>query len=69
MSAVVAEPRAVRNSGRTAGRLQDIEIDAEPSLVASLVLDTGVWPPGRQRAIVPRELRAIDWIARTIDLG
>ena len=42
MSAVAAEPRAVRNSGRTAGRLQDIEIDAEHSLVASLVLDTEI---------------------------
>jgi len=34
---------AVRSRGRTTGRLQDIEIDAERWLVAALVLDTGVW--------------------------
>ena len=33
---------AVRSGGRTTGSLQDIEIDAERWLVASLVLDIGV---------------------------
>ena len=41
---------------------------ADPHL-RSGEIDTGVWLPGRRRAIVPREVRAIDWIARTIDLG
>ena len=60
---------AVRERGRITGRLQDIEIDAGRWLVASLVLDSGVWLPGRRRSIAPREVRAIDWIARTIELG
>jgi hypothetical protein len=60
---------AVREHGRIAGRLQDIEIDAGRWTVASLALDTGVWLPGRRRMIEPREVRAIDWIARTIELG
>lgn len=58
-----------RQNGRTAGRLQDIEIDAARWVVASLVLDTGVWLPARRRVMEPREVRAIDWIARTIELG
>jgi hypothetical protein len=60
---------AVRQAGRTTGRLQDIEIDARRWTVASLVLDTGLWVPGRRRGVAPREVRAIDWIARTIELG
>ena len=60
---------AVRQNGRTTGRLQDIEIDAARWAVESLVLDSGVWLPGRRRVIAPREVRAIDWIARTIELG
>ena len=60
---------AVRERGRTTGRLQDIEIDAGRWLVASLVLDSGVWLPGRRRSIAPRKVRAIDWIARAIELG
>ena len=60
---------AVRSNGRTTGRLQDIEIDVGHWRVATLVHDTGLWLPGRRRSIAPREVRAIDWIARTIDLG
>jgi hypothetical protein len=60
---------AVRAGGRAAGRLNDIEIDAEHWSVASLVVDSGVWLPGKRREIAPREVRSIDWIARTIDLG
>jgi hypothetical protein len=59
---------AVRQSGRTSARLQDIEIDAGQWRVATLVLDAGVWLPGRRRVIEPSEVGAIDWIARTIEL-
>ena len=59
---------AVRQRGRTSARLQDIEIDADQCRVASLVLDSGVWLPGRRRVIAPAEVAAIDWIARTIEL-
>ena len=60
---------ALRHAGRTSGRLQDIEIDAARWTIAALVLDKGMWLPGRRRAVAPREVRAIDWIARAIELG
>ena len=60
---------AVRAGGRAAGRLNDVEIDAEHWSVTSLIVDSGVWLPGKRREIAPREVRSIDWIARTIDLG
>jgi hypothetical protein len=59
---------AVRAQGASAGRLQDIELDAERWAIAALIVDSGVWLPGRQRSLDPREVRSIDWIARTIDL-
>ena len=60
---------AVRAGGRAAGRLKDIELDAEQWSITLLVVDSGVWLPGKRRELAPREVRAIDWIARTIDLG
>jgi hypothetical protein len=60
---------AVRAAGRAAGRLKDIEVDAERWTIAGLVLESGVWLPGRRRIIAPREVRSMDWIARTIDLA
>lgn len=48
---------AVREGGRAAGRVIDVELDA------------GRWLPGRRRTLEARTVRAIDWIARTIDLG
>jgi len=33
------------------------------------VVDSGVWLPGKRRMVDPRHVRAIDWIARTIELG
>jgi hypothetical protein len=60
---------AVRTAGSAAGRLKDVELDAERWQVATLIVDSGVWLPGKRREIAPREVRAIDWIARSIDLG
>jgi hypothetical protein len=60
---------AVRSGGRAAGRLHDIELDPEHWSIASLIVDSGVWLPGKRRGVAPREVRGIDWIARTIELG
>ena len=60
---------AVRERGAAAGRLRDIEIDADRWQVASLLVDTGIWLPGQRRVVMPNEVRSIDWIARTIELG
>jgi hypothetical protein len=60
---------ALRQRGAPAGRLKDIEIDAERWAVASLVVDSGVWLPGKRRMVDPRQVRSIDWIGRTIELN
>lgn len=59
---------AFRTQGKTAGRLTDIEIDIAHWAITSLVADNGVWLPGKRRAVDPRKVRTIDWIARTIEL-
>jgi hypothetical protein len=58
----------VRAGGKAAGRLKDIEIDPDGWRIGSLIIDSGVWLPGKRRTIEPREVRSIDWIARTIEL-
>lgn len=59
---------ALRTQGSPAGRLKDIEIDMERWAITALVADSGVWLPGKRRTVDPRQVRAIDWIARTVDL-
>ena len=60
---------AVREGGRAAGRVIDVELDAGRWSIAALGIDSGIWLPGRRRTLEPRTVRAIDWIARTIDLS
>ena len=59
---------AVRLRGEHAGRLRDLELDAERWTIEALVIDSGVWLPGERRALSPGEVRSIDWIGRTIEL-
>ena len=59
---------AVRERGTAAGRLRDIEIDADQWKVASLLVDSGIWLQGQRRVVMPADVRSIDWIARTIEL-
>jgi hypothetical protein len=60
---------AVRERGRPLGRLKDIDIDPDRWTIAALIVDTGVWLPGERRSLDPHAVRAMDWIARTIDLA
>jgi len=60
---------AVRERGRAAGRLKDIEIDPQRWTIARLIVEDGVWLPGERRTVEPQTVRMIDWIARTIDLA
>jgi len=60
---------ALRIQGKPAGRLRDIEIDVQHWSVNALVADSGVWLPGKRRTLDPRQVRTIDWIARTIDVS
>ena len=59
---------AVRAHGQPAGRLRDLELDPERWAIDALIIDSGVWLPGERRPASPREVQAIDWIARTVDL-
>ena len=59
---------SVRQHGAGPARLKDIEIDTEHWTVAALIVDSGVWIPGERRSIAPSEVRAIDWIARGIEV-
>jgi hypothetical protein len=60
---------AVRERGRPAGRLNDIEIDTEHWTIAALIVESGVWLPGERRPVDPHAVRTIDWLTRTIDLA
>jgi hypothetical protein len=60
---------AVRARGGAGGRLKDIEIDPERWTVAALVIESGVWLPGKRQVVAPSEVRSMDWIARTIEIG
>jgi len=59
---------ALRIQGKPAGRLRDIEIDVERWAVSALVVDNGIWLPGKPRSLDPRQVRSIDGIGRTIEL-
>lgn len=59
---------AARARGEHAGRLRDLELDAARWTIEALIIDTGVWLPGERRPVSPRDVRSIDWIARTIEL-
>ena len=55
--------------GRTAARrLIDIHVDPARWTISSLLLDSGVWLPGKHVTLDPREVKTIDWIARIIEL-
>ena len=58
----------VRSRGERIGRLTDIELDAERWTIEALVVDSGVWLPGKRSVVDPRAVRAMDWIGRTIDI-
>lgn len=50
------------------GHLRDILVDTERWAIASFVVDTGVWLPGKRSLIAPADVAGIDWIARTLDV-
>jgi sporulation protein YlmC with PRC-barrel domain len=58
----------VRSRGQRIGRLRDLKLGGERWAIETLSVDTGVFLPGKRRAVLPNEVAAIDWIGRTIDL-
>ena len=50
------------------GHLRDILVDTESWTLASFVVDSGVWLPGRRSLVAPADVAGIDWIERTVAL-
>ncbi|HET7197957.1 MAG TPA: PRC-barrel domain-containing protein [Burkholderiales bacterium] len=67
-SAEVVMGFAVHGPPGRAGHLKDILVDSREWTVQSLVVDTGVWLPGRRALVAPGEVEGLDWIERAIDL-
>jgi hypothetical protein len=53
--------------GRT-GHLKDILVDSLDWAVKSLVVDTGIWLPGKRSLLAPQDIDGLDWIERAIEL-
>ncbi len=57
----------VAQDGR-AGHVRDIRLDGPPWRVSGIVLDTGLWLPGKAVCIDPAHVLRIDYIERTVAL-
>jgi len=57
----------VAEDGR-AGHVRDIRLDGPPWRVSGIVLDTGLWLPGKAVCIDPAHVLRIDYIERTVSL-
>ena len=53
----------------TAGRLRELYFDDEHWLVRYLVVDTGLWLPGRLVLISPVAVREPDWETKSIPVA
>jgi hypothetical protein len=51
-----------------AGHLKDILFDSDDWNVKSLVVDTGVWLPGKRSLVAPGDVEGLDWIERAVEL-
>lgn len=50
------------------GHLRDILLDTGSWAIASFVVDTGVWLPGKRSLVAPADVAGIDWIERTLEI-
>ena len=60
---------AVRTSGNARGRVKDLLMDEERRVIASVVIDTGVFVPGRRIVLGPGAVERIDWVERRLYLA
>jgi hypothetical protein len=67
-SAEVVLGFAVYGPPGRAGHLKDILVDTGDWSVASFVVDTGVWLPGRRSLVSPADIEGLDWIERAVEL-
>ena len=68
-SAEVVMGFAVYGPPGRAGHLRDILVDCEQWTVASFVVDTGVWLPGKRSLVSPADIEGLDWIERAVELA
>lgn len=50
------------------GHLRDIKVDTGTWTIASFIVDSGVWLPGKRSLLAPAEVAALDWIERAVEL-
>lgn len=50
------------------GHVRDILVDTGSWILASFVVDAGVWLPGKRSLVAPSDVAGIDWIERTLEL-
>lgn len=62
MGCAVHRPQGVH------GRVKDLLIDDVRHNVSCIVIDTGLWLPGRRLELAPSEVERIDWVERTVHL-
>ena len=67
-SAEVVTGFVVHGPPGRSGHLKDILIDTGDWTVKSLVVDNGVWLPGRRSLLAPSDVSSLDWIERTVEV-
>ena len=68
-SAEVVMRFAVHGPPGRGGHLRDILLDCAEWRVASFVVDTGVWLPGKRSLVSPADIAGMDWIERAVQLA
>jgi hypothetical protein len=67
-SAEVVMGFAVYGPPGRAGHLKDILVDSDDWSVATFVVDTGIWLPGKRSLVSPDDIDGLDWIERAVEL-
>jgi len=67
-SAEVVTGFAVHGPPGRSGHLKDILIDSADWTVTNLVVDSGVWLPGRRSLLAPADVIRLDWIERAVEV-
>jgi hypothetical protein len=68
-SAEVVAGFAVHGPPGQSGHLKDMLVDTADWTVKSLVVDSGVWLPGKRSLLAPADVQGLDWIERAVEVA
>lgn len=68
-SAEVVSGFAVHGPRGRGGHLNDILVDTGDWTVRSLVVDSGLWLPGKRSLVSPSAVQGMDWIERSVEMA